>query len=90
LVWAVDDVLADPERPVEDILARFRRRAGDEERLRELVQEVAGAAGALNGKPREVVLRWAMGPLMGEFRGRAAPGRVRELLEEALAWAGVP
>jgi glutamyl-tRNA(Gln) amidotransferase subunit E len=89
LVWAVDAVLADPGVPVEEVLDRFQRRPGDEERLRELIQEVAGAAGALDGKPREVVLRWAMGPLMDEFRGRAAPVRVRELLEEALAGARV-
>jgi glutamyl-tRNA(Gln) amidotransferase subunit E len=90
LVWTVDGVLEDPDRPVEEVLAAFRPRTGDDARLRELAQKVALAAGALNGKPREVVLRWGMGPLMDEFRGRVDPAYARTLLEDAVGAELVP
>jgi Asp-tRNA(Asn)/Glu-tRNA(Gln) amidotransferase B subunit len=81
----VDAVLDDPDRPVEEVLARFRPHSGDEERLREIVREVAAGAKALDGKPREAVLRWAMGLVMREFRSRVDPREAKQRLEGALA-----
>jgi len=85
LAWAVDAVLDDPDRPVEEVLARFRPHSGDEERLREIVREVAAGAKALDGKPREAVLRWAMGLVMREFRSRVDPREAKQRLDGALA-----
>jgi glutamyl-tRNA(Gln) amidotransferase subunit E len=84
LVWAVDEALGDPERPSEEILARFRPCAPAEGRLEALVTAVASGAAALNGKPREVLVRWGMGEVMRELMGRVAPDRVTSLLEAAL------
>ena len=89
LVWAIDEALEDPERTVEEVLARFRPRPEDDARVRELVWEVASGAPARNGKPREVVVRWGMGEVMNKFVGRAAPEHVKKLLEEVLSQEAV-
>jgi len=80
LVWAMDDVLADPQRAVEDVLTKYRFRPEDEERLQGVLSEVATRARALEGRPPEVSLRWGMGEVMREFFGRAAPLEVQERL----------
>jgi glutamyl-tRNA(Gln) amidotransferase subunit E len=84
LVWAIDGVLADPERPVEEVLARLRPHSGDDARLAELARHVASSAPARNGKSREVVVRWGMGEVMLELMGRVAPDHVKKRLDEAL------
>jgi glutamyl-tRNA(Gln) amidotransferase subunit E len=84
LVWAVDDVLADPERAVEEVLTKYRSRPGDEERLQGVLSEVATRARALEGRPPEASLRWGMGEVMREFFGRAAPLEVQERLSALL------
>jgi Glu-tRNA(Gln) amidotransferase subunit E-like FAD-binding protein len=88
LVWALDGALDAPNRPVEEILAQYRPRSGDAARLSELVREVASDSEALNGRPRDVVLRWKIGTLMDQFRGRVAPRDVSALLEAALTEGG--
>ncbi len=84
LVLAFDAALAEPDRSIEEVLDRFRKRAGDDERVREVADEVAHMAGELEGKPEDVVLRWGMGEVMRRFWGRVAPSEVRKLLEVAL------
>jgi glutamyl-tRNA(Gln) amidotransferase subunit E len=85
LVWAVDLVLEDPARSVSDVLDRFRQRPEDVGRLEDRARAVAVEAEALEGRPRDVLLRWGMGEVMREFMGRVAPSAVRSLLDEALS-----
>lgn len=85
LAWAVDAVLDNPDRPVDEVLARFRPQSDDEERIREVVREVAVGSKALSGRPREAVQRWAMGRVMREFRGRLDPMEAKKRLDGALA-----
>jgi len=84
LVWAMDEVLSDPEGAVEKVLTKYRSCPGDEERLQGVLSEVATRARALEGRPPEVSLRWGMGEVMREFFGRAAPLEVQERLSALL------
>jgi glutamyl-tRNA(Gln) amidotransferase subunit E len=85
LVWAVDEALAHPERSIDEILARFRRLPDDDAQLLALVRRVATDARQLEGRPADVLLRWAMGEVMRGLMGRVAPDRVTSLLEGALS-----
>lgn len=84
LAWAVDEVLADPGRPVEEVLAKYRPRADEEEKLQSFMSEVATRAQALEGRLLGATLRWGMGEVMREFFGRAAPLEVQERLSALL------
>jgi glutamyl-tRNA(Gln) amidotransferase subunit E len=84
LVWAIDDVLRDPARTVDEVIARYRPRGEDDNRLTELAAEVAATGRAMEGRSRDVLMRWGMSPLMNELRGRVAPERVRRALQDAL------
>jgi glutamyl-tRNA(Gln) amidotransferase subunit E len=84
LVSAVDDTLKRPDRSVEEILAEYRPRSGDDELLERLAHEVAAAGRTMEGRSREVLMRWGIGPLMNELKGRIAPDRVRKALDDAL------
>jgi glutamyl-tRNA(Gln) amidotransferase subunit E len=84
LVWAVDGMLIEPDRPVEEILDRFRPLSSDDGGLRTVVEKIAADSRELVGRPRDVLLRWGMGQVMRRFLGRVSPLEVRELLEDAL------
>jgi len=64
--------------PVEEVLAAYRSRPHDLEELERSVQEVLAGATALAGRPRDVVMRWAMGVVMPRFLGRLDPALVME------------
>jgi glutamyl-tRNA(Gln) amidotransferase subunit E len=82
---ALDALVDEAQVDADDVIARYRPRAGDGARLEAAITEVAGRAGReLDGRPRDVVLRWAMGEVMGRFRGRVEPASVRRALEDAL------
>ena len=44
----------------------------------------ASDSARMDGKPRDAVLRWAMGRVMPGLIGRVDPARASELLESAL------
>ncbi len=81
---ALDRLVADPEVPAETVLRTFEPASGDDAELAGLVARVVDRAGPLRGRPREVVLRWAMGEVMPSLLGKVDPARVRERLSEAL------
>ncbi|MFW5951723.1 MAG: hypothetical protein ACOCVZ_06390, partial [Gemmatimonadota bacterium] len=82
---AVDDLAADPARPVPDTVARYRPRPDDPARLAGLVREVVTRAEVeLPGRPFDVVVRWAMGEVMRALWGRVEAGEVRSRIVEAL------
>jgi glutamyl-tRNA(Gln) amidotransferase subunit E len=84
-VLAAGDALAAGDVPaVDDVVDRYRRHPEDRGRLAQRVREVSMAARALNGRPPDTVLRWAMGEVMAEFRGRVDATRVQALLVDAL------
>ena len=84
LVWAIDGVLEDPDRPAEEILDEFRIRPEDEDALATAVEEVAQKARGMEGRAPEILFRWAMGEVMRSFFGRLDPALVREKLKKAL------
>jgi Asp-tRNA(Asn)/Glu-tRNA(Gln) amidotransferase B subunit len=80
--WALDDLLAEAERDADHVLAKYRSRPGDEERLQAVLSEVA--IRAPEGREPEVALRWGMGEVMKEFFGRVAPQEVHRRLSGRL------
>jgi glutamyl-tRNA(Gln) amidotransferase subunit E len=96
LVPALDAVVADPARPVAEVLADYRPREDEDARIRERVQDVAGRASTEGPSPeggggQGARVRWAMGEVMRELRGRADPRAVRDRIVAALgAEAGEP
>jgi glutamyl-tRNA(Gln) amidotransferase subunit E len=85
LPLALDALLDEPQRQTREVVDDYRPRPEDPHRLRAAIEEVsARAAEVLPGRRADVVLRWAMGQVMGRFRGRADPVRVRQALEDAL------
>ena len=84
-MWAMDEALAHPERSIDDVLARFRRLSDEDEAVLAVVRRVAADARGLDGRPADVLQRWAMGEVMRELMGRVAPDRVTSLLENALS-----
>ena len=70
--------------PVDEVLARFRPSAEDEKQVEAGVARVLAGAGALAGKSGDAVLRWAMGEVMPQLRGRVDPRSVRERLAAEL------
>jgi glutamyl-tRNA(Gln) amidotransferase subunit E len=84
LLWALDEVLADPQRPIDQVLAKYRPRVDDEEELDKALADVIEASGFLKTRRRDVALRWAMGRIMREFFGRVDPQAVRGELDRRL------
>jgi len=81
----VDALLEEVDRPAEEVLARYRRGPGDEDRVLAAVEEVVRrAALELDGRAPEVRLRWAMGEVAPAFLGRVAPLEVEARLASAL------
>jgi len=85
LAWAVDRVLEDPKKPADAVLAEYRPRGEDQERLGEVVADVASRASRMEGRSRDTLMRWAMGEVLREFRGRVSPVEVAERLGSLLA-----
>jgi glutamyl-tRNA(Gln) amidotransferase subunit E len=83
---ALDQTIAHPDRTVEYILASLRPCAADDAALAARIADVAARAPSLlPDRPPATVLRWAMGEVMGPFRGRADPERVRHRLTALLS-----
>ena len=89
LARVVDGLLEAQGRSAEDVLAGYRRRPGDEERLRDAVTAAAQEAELeLGAKPPEVKLRWAMGQVAPQFLGRVTPLEVEARLAVVLGVEG--
>ncbi len=82
---ALDRLVTEPEVPAGTVLAAFAAGPGDERELDGLVRRAVERSAPLRGKPRDTVLRWAMGEVMPSMIGRADPAAVRARLEAALA-----
>jgi glutamyl-tRNA(Gln) amidotransferase subunit E len=82
---ALDALLAEAGSGADEVLARFSRRESDASDLESAIEETAAAATGLAGKPREVVMRWAMGRVMPRLLGRIDPAEARTRLENALS-----
>jgi glutamyl-tRNA(Gln) amidotransferase subunit E len=87
LAMALDDALREPDRPVTDILEGYRPMETDDDRVLAAVRAAADGASSLDGKGPDVVMRWAMGEVMRNVRGRVDPLAVQGLLAEALTAA---
>ena len=81
---ALDLLLEQPSRSIDDVLAPFRPQPGDDAALAAAVQEVAECATRLRNREHEVIMRWVMGRVMPRFLGRHRPSEVRERLRQAL------
>ncbi|NNM04382.1 MAG: Glu-tRNA(Gln) amidotransferase subunit GatE [Gemmatimonadetes bacterium] len=84
LVWALDDLLADPDRAVAEVLDNYRPRQDDEAELEAAVPEIAQMARTLQTASADGPVRWAMGMIMRRFFGRVDPASVRERLRSHL------
>lgn len=84
LVWALDDVVREPDRPVDAVLEAYRPRDGEDAWLLERVRAVALRAASQGPVGPDARLEWAMGEVMRGVRGRVDPGRVRTRLAAAL------
>ncbi len=81
---ALDEALGDPDRPVGRILASYRPLSADDASPAATIQAVVSRSHLLDGKPPEVVLRWAMGEVLRPWRGRLDPHQVERALADAL------
>jgi glutamyl-tRNA(Gln) amidotransferase subunit E len=81
---AVDDVLQEPAADVSDVLRRYRREPELEAVVTERIRGVIGQARLLNGRPADVVLRWAIGEVVRPLRGRVDVAAVRARLAAGL------
>jgi aspartyl-tRNA(Asn)/glutamyl-tRNA(Gln) amidotransferase subunit B len=74
-----DRLLAEPDRPAEELLAEHRPGPNADRVLRDALAAAAAARVHLDGKPDDAVLRWAVGrTLAGVKRGRLDPVAVRD------------
>lgn len=92
LVPALDGVVEQPERPVEEILSGYRATEAAEAIVEERVAQVAARASADGPDGAAARVEWAMGEVMRDVRGRVDAGGVRSRVMEALgvAPAGEP
>jgi glutamyl-tRNA(Gln) amidotransferase subunit E len=81
-------LVEDADEDAAVVLDRFRPRSGDEAELDRRVGETAAAAARLDGKPNDVLERWAMGEIVPHFVGRVEPSLVRGKLAAAGVLAG--
>jgi glutamyl-tRNA(Gln) amidotransferase subunit E len=84
LVPALDAVVLDPDRSVEDVLEAFRPRDRDDARLLERVRQVAVRVDSDGPRARDARLDWAMGEVMRGLRGRVDPTVARDRLATAM------
>jgi glutamyl-tRNA(Gln) amidotransferase subunit E len=81
---ALDELLGSPDRAPDELLAPFRLSGDEAAEVDSRVRETARMAAALSGKPRDVLLRWAMGRVVPALLGRVDPAEASRRLEEAL------
>ena len=81
---AFDRLIEEPLQSADAILSAYRAGAGDEAVLGRAVAGIATRAGIMDGKPAEVVLRWAMGEVLPPLIGRVSPEHAGARLREAL------
>lgn len=80
-----DALLEDPALSPTAIIEDAGPAEGADGELESALVALAGPAQELRGKPRETVLRWAMGQVMPDLLGRLAPAVVQERLAGTLA-----
>jgi glutamyl-tRNA(Gln) amidotransferase subunit E len=81
----LDDLLSDPRAGVGEVLAKYRIRSEDEERLPGVVEAAVARARRLRGRDREARVRWATGRVLREFFARLEPSEVEGRISAALA-----
>jgi glutamyl-tRNA(Gln) amidotransferase subunit E len=81
----LDELITRGDTPANDLMDRYRRRAGDEADLNLVLEEVVQHAAELPGRSIETLVRWGMGTLMRRFLGRLDPNQVKERLELELS-----
>ena len=68
--WAVDEVLSDPDKPVSEVVGKYRPRESDSEVLETVLVQVVGRMSSAGRRGRDEVLQWGVGEVMREFFGR--------------------
>jgi Asp-tRNA(Asn)/Glu-tRNA(Gln) amidotransferase B subunit len=81
---ALDGIVLDPHRPVEEILDRFRPRQEDDKALQEAVLDAANRVESSTFRSSEAALRWAMGEVLRQFWGRVSPPDVEVELRKLI------
>jgi glutamyl-tRNA(Gln) amidotransferase subunit E len=85
LPLVLDEILSYPDRPVDEVLERFRPLPGGDEALEKAAAEAAIQVAELRFRSPEAALRWAMGRVLRRFWGRVSPVDVEARLGELLA-----
>jgi glutamyl-tRNA(Gln) amidotransferase subunit E len=81
---ALDDVLDDADVAAGDVLRRYQPGPADDSSIDDRIRAVADHAHLLNGRPPDVILRWATGEVLRPLRGRVNAAAVHERLAAAL------
>jgi len=88
LIQALDDALTHPDLPVSEILVRYRPLREGSSTVAKVVRTVVERTGTADGGTSDTRIRWAMGEVMRELRGRVDPRAVRGILAEAMRIRG--
>ncbi len=72
-------VLREPDTPIDALLADYES-TGADQRMDELVGQTVAARSEVGSSDGAAILRWAMGRVMPDLRGRVEPTVVRERL----------
>ncbi len=81
----LDEIMERTSVPGSELLAPFRRTTQSSKTLDALIDETVKAAAALSNRPKDVLIRWAMGKVMPSLLGQVDPSEVAKKLETALA-----
>jgi Asp-tRNA(Asn)/Glu-tRNA(Gln) amidotransferase B subunit len=81
----LDAAVGDADAAPDQIVDRFRQAGDSDDLLLATVERSARQALALEGRPQDTRLRWAMGDAMRTLLGRADPKVVWSHLAEALS-----
>ncbi|MGW8268443.1 MAG: Glu-tRNA(Gln) amidotransferase subunit GatE, partial [Longimicrobiales bacterium] len=84
LIHALDDALTDPDLPVSRIVAKYRPLREGSATVARVVKKALRRASTMEGRTPDTQLRWSMGEVMRELRGKVDPRVVRGMLAEAL------
>jgi Asp-tRNA(Asn)/Glu-tRNA(Gln) amidotransferase B subunit len=68
--WAVDEVLSDQDKPVSEVVGKYRPRESDSEVLETVLVQVVERMKSAGRRGRDEVLQWGVGEVMREFFGR--------------------